>query len=83
MDPLLMVGAWAAALLSIGALLRGIYHLFMRAVKVAIREEMSRMWKDQDEIERRLSALETAVSYIREQMEALTLMMQQHMQKEQ
>ena len=83
MDPLLMVGAWAAALLSIGALLRGIYHLFMRAVKVAIREEMSRMWKDQDEIERRLSALETAVAYIREQMEALTLMMQQHMQKEQ
>ena len=83
MDPLLMVGAWAAALLSIGALLRGIYHLFMRAVKVAIREEMSRMWKDQDEIERRLSALETAVSYIREQMEGLTLMMQQHMQKEQ
>ena len=83
MDPLVMAGAWAAALLSIGALLRGIYHLFMRAVKVAIREEMSRMWKDQDEIERRLSALETAVAYIREQMEALTLMMQQHMQKEQ
>ena len=83
MDPLVMAGAWAAALLSIGALLRGIYHLFMRAVKVAIREEMSRMWKDQDEIERRLSALETAVAYIREQMEGLTLMMQQHMQKEQ
>ena len=79
MDPLLMVGAWAAALLSIGALLRGIYHLFMRAVKVAIREEMSRMWKDQDEIERRLSALEQALDYMRHKLDALTMMMQQHM----
>ena len=78
MDPLLMVGAWAAALLSVGALLRGVYTLFLKAVKAAIREELARVWKDQDEIERRLSALETAVSYIRQQVEALTLMMQQH-----
>ena len=78
MDPLLMVGAWAAALLSVGALLRGVYTLFLKAVKAAIREELARVWKDQDEIERRLSALETAVGYIRQQVEALTLMMQQH-----
>ena len=73
-----MAGAWAAALLSVGALLRGVYTLFLKAVKAAIREELARVWKDQDEIERRLSALETAVSYIRQQVEALTLMMQQH-----
>ena len=78
MDPLLMAGAWAAALLSVGALLRGVYTLFLKAVKAAIREELARVWKDQDEIERRLSALETAVGYIRQQVEALTLMMQQH-----
>jgi len=78
MDPLLMVGAWAAALLSIGAAARGIYTLFLKAVKVAIREEMARMWTDQDHIEQRLTALETALGYIKEQVEALTVMMQAH-----
>jgi chaperonin cofactor prefoldin len=79
MDPLLMVGAWAAALLSIGAVLRGIYTLFLRAVKSAIREEMARVWKDQDDIERRLDALERAMHYMRQQLDALTTMMREHM----
>ena len=81
MDPLLMVGAWAGALLTIGALMRGLYTLFLKAVKAAIREEMARMWHDQDEIEKRLSALETAVAYIREQVEILTGMMQAHIKE--
>ena len=78
MDPLLMVGAWSAALLSLAALLRGIYTLFLRAVKAAIREELSRMRTDQDHIEQRLDALERAMHYLRQQVDALTLMMQQH-----
>ena len=73
-----MVGAWAAALLSVGALMRGIYTLFLRAVKAAIREELSRMRTDQDHIEQRLDALERAMHYLRQQVDALTLMMQQH-----
>jgi chaperonin cofactor prefoldin len=83
MDPLLMVGAWAAALLSVGALMRGIYSLFLRAVKAAIREELGRMRTDQDHIEQRLDALEHAMEYLRRQVDALTLMMQQHMSKQQ
>jgi hypothetical protein len=83
MDPVLMAGAWAAAMLSVAALLRGIYHLFIKAVKAAIREELSRVWTDQDHIEQRLSALETSLHYIKQQVEALTLMMQQHVQGEQ
>jgi hypothetical protein len=83
MDPVLMAGAWAAAVLSVAALLRGIYHLFIKAVKAAIREELSRVWTDQDHIEQRLSALETSLHYIKQQVEALTLMMQQHVQGEQ
>jgi hypothetical protein len=83
MDPVLMAGAWAAAMLSVAALLRGIYHLFIKAVKAAIREELSRVWTDQDHIEQRLSALETSLHYIKQQVEALTLMMQQHVQSEQ
>ena len=80
LDPLVMVGAWSAALLSVAALLRGLYHLFIKAVKVAIREEMARMWTDQDHIEQRLTALETALSYVREQVETLTAMMQAHIE---
>jgi hypothetical protein len=78
MDPVLMAGAWAGAILTMAALLRGIYTLFVKAVKVAIREEMARMWTDQDHIEQRLTALETALGYIKEQVEALTAMMQAH-----
>ncbi len=78
MDPLVMVGAWSAALLSVAALLRGLYHLFIKAVKAAIREELSRVWTDQDHIEQRLTALETSLHYIKQQVEALTRMMQAH-----
>ena len=77
-DPLLMVGAWAAALLSVAGLGRVLYHAFIKAVKGAIREELGRVWKDQDEIERRLDALEATMHYLRQQVDALTLMMQQH-----
>ena len=83
MDPVLMLGAWAAAMLSVAALARGLYHLFIKAVKAAIREELSRVWTDQDHIEQRLTALETSLHYIKQQVEALTLMMQQHVQGEQ
>ena len=78
MDPLLMVGAWSAALLSLAGLLRGLYTLFLKAVKAAIREELGRMRTDQDHIEQRLDALESAMHYLRQQVDALTLMMQQH-----
>lgn len=77
-----MVGAWAGALLTIAALLRGIYTLFLKAVKAAIREEMSRMWTDQDQIEQRLTALELALAYVREQVDTLKTMMQAHIDNE-
>jgi len=78
MDPVLMAGAWAAAALSVIGLGRVLYHAFFRAVKVAIREELERVWKDQDEIERRLDLLEQTMHYLRQQLDALTRMMQQH-----
>ena len=78
MDPLVMAGAWAAALLSIAALARLLYHAFIKAVKAAIREELARVWKDQDEIERRLSALELSMQFIRQQIEQLRTMMEDH-----
>lgn len=76
-----MAGAWAAAILSIAALARLLYHGFIRAVKAAIREELARVWKDQDEIEQRLSALELSMQFIRQQIEQLRQMMEDHVAK--
>lgn len=81
MDPLVMAGAWAAAILSIAALARLLYHGFIRAVKAAIREELARVWKDQDEIEQRLTALELSMQFIRQQIEQLRQMMEDHVAK--
>ena len=81
MDPLTMAGAWAGAVLAIAALSRLLYAGFLKAVKVAIREELGRVWKDQDEIEHRLTALETAMQFIRKEIEALRQMMQDHVDR--
>jgi hypothetical protein len=78
MDPIVMLGAWSAAVLSVAALLRGAYTVFLKAVKAAIREELARVWTDQDHIEQRLTALETSLHYIKQQVETLTRMMQEH-----
>jgi hypothetical protein len=80
-DPLTMAGAWAGAVLAIAALSRLLYAGFLKAVKVAIREELGRVWKDQDEIEHRLTALETAMQFIRKEIEALRQMMQDHVDR--
>jgi hypothetical protein len=76
MDPVLMVGAWAGALLAIIAVLRVLYHGFIQTVKSAIREELDRVWKDQDEIENRLDALEKSMQFVLDQLERLERLME-------
>ena len=78
MDPLLMVGAWAGALLAIAGVGRLVWHGFVRTVRAVIREELGRVWKDQDDIERRLTALELSVQFVREQLDRVERMMQEH-----
>lgn len=78
MDPLLMAGAWAGALLAIAGVGRLVWHGFVRTVRGIIREELSRVWKDQDDIERRLTALELALQFVREQLDRVERMMQEH-----
>jgi chaperonin cofactor prefoldin len=78
MDVLVMSGAWAAAILAIVAVLRLLYHGFIRTVKSAIREELERVWKDQDEIEHRLDALEKSMQFVSVQLERLERMMEAH-----
>jgi hypothetical protein len=78
MDVLVMSGAWAAAILAIIAVLRVLYHGFIQTVKSAIREELDRVWKDQDEIENRLDALEKSMQFVSVQLERLERMMEAH-----
>ena len=76
-----MSGAWAAAILAIIAVLRVLYHGFIQTVKSAIREELDRVWKDQDEIEHRLDSLELSMQYVRDQLARLEHMMSEHIRE--
>ena len=53
---------------------------FSRTVRAIIREELSRVWKDQDDIEARLSALELSLRFVRDQLNELREMMQAHIE---
>ena len=78
MDPLLRVGAWAGAILALVALLSAGWKAFVKAVEAVISTSIGRGWKDLDDIEKRLTALELSLQFVREQLEELRRMMQQH-----
>jgi F0F1-type ATP synthase membrane subunit b/b' len=80
MDPLLMVGAWAGAILALLALGTAAWKAFVKAVEAVIATSIGRVWKDMDDIETRLSALELSLQFVREQLEELRQMMQAHIQ---
>ena len=83
MDPLMMWGAWAGALLALFALASAAWKAFVKAVEAVISTSMGRIWRDMDDIEKRLSALEVSMQFIKEQIEELRRMMQSHIQNEQ
>jgi uncharacterized protein YhaN len=69
MDPLLMVGAWAAALLSIAAASRLLYNGMVRGVRGVVRDEIAALWVDMQaaedrfgEVEERLDRFEAALA---------------------
>ncbi|HEY7823264.1 MAG TPA: hypothetical protein VIG24_10535 [Acidimicrobiia bacterium] len=81
MDPVLMVGAWAGALLAVAGAGRLLWKAFVRAVESVISTSIGRVWRDMDDIEARLSALELSLQFVREQLEELRRMMQAHIQE--
>ena len=83
MDPLMMWGAWAAAITAIAAAGTLAWKAFVKAVEGVIATSMSRVWRDMDDIEKRLTALELSVQFVREQLEELRRIMQAHVSKEQ
>jgi len=51
-DPLLMVGAWAGAILAVVAAVNVMYKAFLKAVQSSVSSEFDRVWKELDEQER-------------------------------
>ena len=82
MDPLLMVGSWAAAILAVAGFGRLLWKTFVAAVEKVIAEAIGRVWTDMDQIEERLSKLEVAVQFMREQWDDLREMMRTHIQED-
>lgn len=72
-----MAGAWAAALLSIAAIIKLVANAVVRGIRSIFQQELQRVWRDMDDIEARLSALEASLQYLRQQVEELRRLMQQ------
>jgi hypothetical protein len=86
-DPLLMVAAWAAAIMTIAAAAKLFLNAFVKATKAAVSDEFRRVWREMDESDRwhqeRFAKFEAALDELRKQISRLELMMQQHVSKEQ
>lgn len=81
MDVLVMSGAWAGALLAIVALTRIAHVAFVKAIRGIFQQELARVWRDMDDIESRLNALELSLVFIRQQIAELREMMQAHIEE--
>jgi hypothetical protein len=78
MDPLLMVGAWAGAIIAVAGALRIGWGAFVKAVDTVISTSIGRVWRDMDDIEKRLDRLEAAVADLREQVSKMTDLLLAH-----
>jgi len=78
MDGLLMVGAWAGALIAIAGAARLAWRGFVKAVSTVIEGSIQRVWRDMDDIETRLDRLEIAVGDLRRQVAKLQELLMAH-----
>jgi septal ring factor EnvC (AmiA/AmiB activator) len=53
----------------------------VRGIRSIFQQELQRVWRDMDDIEARLSALEQSLQYLRQQIEQLRTMMQAHVEE--
>ena len=87
MDPLMMFGAWSAAVVSLAAAGRLIFNAFIKATKLAVSEEFNKVWRELNESdkwnEERFSKIERALSELRAQVSRLERLMQEHVSREQ
>ena len=87
MDPVLMAGAWAAAVLAIAGASKLFLNAFVKATKAAVSEEFRKIWRDMDESDRwheeRFAKFERALDDLRLQIARLERLMQEHINHEQ
>jgi hypothetical protein len=77
-DPLLMLGAWAAALMAVAGLMRAAWKAFEKAVRSILRDEIQRVHRDMDDIEVRFERLEAALVALQAAVAELRQMMFEH-----
>jgi F0F1-type ATP synthase membrane subunit b/b' len=80
-DPLLMVGAWAAALIAVVGAVRIGWRAFEKAVRSILRDEIQRVHRDMDDIEVRFERLEAALEALQQAVSELRQMMFDHVAK--
>lgn len=73
-----MVGAWAGAVIAVAGAIRIGWHAFVKAVESVIEGSIGRVWRDMDDIERRLDRLETSLEDLREQVRKLSDLLMAH-----
>lgn len=85
MDPVLMAGAWAAAIMSVVAAARFFYTLLLRGLRSVIKDELSAVWVDMQaaedrfgHIEQRLERLEVSLAALKDQVQRLTELLMAH-----
>lgn len=78
MDGLLMVGAWAGAIIAVTGAARIGWKAFVTAVEKVIEVSIGRVWRDMDDIEKRLDRLEIAVADLREQVSQMRELLMKH-----
>jgi hypothetical protein len=87
MDPVLMVGAWAAALLATAGAGKLFFNAFIKATRLAVSEEFAKVWKELNESDQwhqeRFSKFERALDDLRLQVARLERLMQEHINHEQ
>jgi TolA-binding protein len=87
MDPLLMVAAWAAAIMTIAAAGKLFLNAFVKATKAAVSDEFRRVWREMDESDRwhqeRFGKFEEQLRHLQEQVSRLERLIQQFVVNEQ
>lgn len=82
MDPLMMWGAWAGAIVSLFAAGKLLLNAFIKATRAAVNEEFRKIWRELDESEKwheeRFSKFEAALEALRAQVDRLESMMRAH-----
>jgi hypothetical protein len=82
MDPLMMFGAWAAALVSVLTAGKLLFNSFVKATRAVVGEEFTKIWREMDDTDRwhkaKFDALEAAIEALKQQVHRLEALMYAH-----